>query len=1014
MLPHNLSLPSLRTRPGARLSALLALCFWAAPALAQGRFDSWTTENGLPQNTVRAIRQTRDGYLWVATENGLARFDGVRFTVFNRLNTPGVTGNRFTWLCESRDGDLWAATIDGGLMRYHDGRFTSYTTKDGLGSNFVWRVDEDAEGTIWVYLQNGLVKWQNGRMIPTTPEPHSKLNDLLFNPKYISYGSEFLGLWRLDRAGWSRFAYGKWSSIPLPPGLTDPMKLKIEWVHEDSQRRLWFNLPDRPGESYCVSGGRLTIFRGFPRGFRAFYQDRLGRLWLNNSAGQAMLWKDGRLTPLPGLRVLFNFHVVEDREGTFWIGTYDQGVARGRELVITVYRHPGGAEANFIYPIWQDRKGDIWVSSGFHGLTRLRADSQNSRFEDFPIDGRRQTSELSSMFEDVDGSLWLGTFRYGLARFDGRQLRQLPDLSAQIKGRVDVIHRDRAGNLWLGGQTGLYRLRDGMVTRFSPQDGLACDHVRALYEDGAGVLWIGGRGGVSQFKDGKFTSLTTADGLSSDRIITFHGDEKGTLWIGTYDAGLNRLENGKLTRFTMREGLHDNSVYQILQDDYGFFWISSERGVYRVRKAELDDFAEGRISYITSTPFGVADGLAVPGCSGGLQPAGFKARDGKLWFATGDGVAVVDPTIVPFNPTPPPVMIEGCILDLQPVDFRNGVRITPEQDILEINYTGLSFIKSEKMRFRYKLQGLDRDWVEAGTRRTAYYPYLPPGSYNFTVIAANSDGVWNLEGSSLQITVLPPLWRTWWFISLVTLAAASVIAGAWKYRVAQLRRIDAAHQAFARQLIASQENERKRIAGELHDSLGQSLVIIRNWALIGAGQIEAGSPAREELDEINGAASRAINEVREIAYNLGPYHIERLGVANSIQDMVKRVAHISGVKITTDLDPLDGALSREAEMSLYRIAQEALNNVVKHSRASEARVTLKRETARIRLTISDNGKGFNPQTDVSPDNNGQTGLGLSGIAERVRLLKGELAIRSAPGQETTIEVVVNENIQKRE
>jgi len=318
------------------------------------------------------------------------------------------------------------------------------------------------------------------------------------------------------------------------------------------------------------------------------------------------------------------------------------------------------------------------------------------------------------------------------------------------------------------------------------------------------------------------------------------------------------------------------------------------------------------------------------------------------------------------------------------------------------------------MRFRYKLQGLDRDWVEAGTRRTAYYPYLPPGSYTFTVIAANSDGIWNTNGASLQITVVPPFWRSWWFLSLVTLAAASLIAVAWKYRVAKLRRIDAAHQAFARQLIASQENERKRIAGELHDSLGQSLVIIRNWALLGAGQLEPDSPAREELDEINGAASRAINEVREIAYNLGPYHLERLGLANSIQDMVRRVAQISGVNIATELDPLDGALTREAEMSLYRITQEALNNVVKHSHATEARVTLKREAARIRLTISDNGKGFNSQTDLSPDNNGQTGFGLSGIAERARLLKGELAIRSAPGQETTIEVVVNENIQKRE
>src|SRR5262245_22515098 len=210
MLPHNLSLPSLRTRPGARLSALLALCFWVAPSLAQGRFDSWTTENGLPQNTVRAIKQTRDGYLWVATENGLARFDGVRFTVFNKLNTPGITGNRFTSLCESHDGDLWAAIEGGGVIRYHDGVFTAYTTKDGLLTNIVRRVDEDAAGTIWIYHPNGVSKWRNGRLIPAAPDPVAPFNDNLTIRKYIAFGWESLGLWRLGASGWSRFAYGQW------------------------------------------------------------------------------------------------------------------------------------------------------------------------------------------------------------------------------------------------------------------------------------------------------------------------------------------------------------------------------------------------------------------------------------------------------------------------------------------------------------------------------------------------------------------------------------------------------------------------------------------------------------------------------------------------------------------------------------------------------------------------------------------------------------------------------------
>jgi signal transduction histidine kinase len=348
------------------------------------------------------------------------------------------------------------------------------------------------------------------------------------------------------------------------------------------------------------------------------------------------------------------------------------------------------------------------------------------------------------------------------------------------------------------------------------------------------------------------------------------------------------------------------------------------------------------------------------------------------------------------------VVIEETLLDRRPVPLESGLRIEPGRENLDIHYTALSFIRPEQMRFRYQLVGLDRDWVEAGTRRTAYYSHLPPGEYVFRVIAANSDGVWNAEGKSLAVIVLPPFYRTWWFTALTGLGLTAVLALGHKYRIRQLRRVQTAQQAFARQLIESQETERKRIAGELHDSVGQSLVVIRNWALLGAGQLAAQAPAREELDEISATASRAIHEVRAIAYNLGPYHLERLGLANTIQDMVSRLALVSRVRFTTELDPLDGALSREAEMSLYRIVQESLNNILKHAEAAEAKITMRHEADGVKLTVSDDGKGFDPQVPASSA--GQVGFGLSGMAERVRLLEGAWAVRSAPGQGTTIEV----------
>ncbi|HWK08819.1 MAG TPA: two-component regulator propeller domain-containing protein, partial [Vicinamibacterales bacterium] len=736
-----------------------------------------------------------------------------------------------------------------------------------------------------------------------------------------------------------------------------------------------------------------------------FYQDRRGVLWTNNDDGKAFLWKDGVSAALPDLTLKFAPAAIEDREGTVWIATQSHGLVRGRLRAVEMYRHPGGANANFIYPILQDRSGDVWVSSGFEGLTRLH----DGHFETLTIDGRRQTSEISSLFEDADRSLWVGLYRGGIARVADGQLRTETSLSAQINGRVDVIHRDRTGTLWFGGATGLYQWRDGRLAHFTSREGLPFDHVKAIYEDADGALWIGGYGGLSQFKNGAFRSWTHADGLSSDRVITLQGDDQGAIWIGT-DNGLNRLKDGRITRCTRKDGLYVDTVTQILSDSRGFFWICGERGISRVRRSELDAFAEGRVGSITSTPFAPGDSGSFE-CNGGMQPAGFRARDGMLWFPTSDGIAIVNPTLVPLNENPPPVVIESCRLDRESVDCRNELRIEPRQEVVEIAYAGLSFNDPEQMRFRYKLQGLDRDWVEAGDRRTAYYSHLPPGHYTFAVMGANSDGVWNETGAHLAITVIPPFWRTWWFRVLVGLsfvmAGGALVAGLWTFRIAQLRRTAELRDGFARQMISAQEAERARIAGELHDSLGQHLVIIRNWSQLGARLLEPQAPAREELDLIATTASQAIAEVREIAYDLGPYHLDRIGLAAALGDMLRRAAEASSMRVTTDLESHDGALSRDTEMNLYRIAQEALNNVMKHAQAKTVAVSLKHEGARIRLTIADDGVGFAPDPPAHARDGEGRGFGLTSIAERVRLLRGTLSIRSSPGQGTTVDVVLD-------
>jgi signal transduction histidine kinase len=367
-----------------------------------------------------------------------------------------------------------------------------------------------------------------------------------------------------------------------------------------------------------------------------------------------------------------------------------------------------------------------------------------------------------------------------------------------------------------------------------------------------------------------------------------------------------------------------------------------------------------------------------------------------------------NPEAAPLNPLPPPVQIETVKIDNAEADARGEIRVRPGQANLEIGYIGLSFIKPEQMRFRYKLIGQDQDWIEAGARRTANYSYLPPGRYTFNVIAANSDGVWNEAGASLRVVIVPPFYRTWWFLGLTGLSLGGLVMLIYRLRVAQLRKEHAVKEAFSRQLlesqeafsrrlIESQESERKRIAGELHDGLGQSLVIIKNRALHSLTEPGDLDLAMEQIEEIADAATHAILEAREIAYNLRPFHIDRLGLTTAIGAMARRAGNDS-LRFTTELDSIDGLLAPEQEINFYRIVQECLNNIIKHSEASQASVTIKRHDQMIELTIQDNGRGFTP--GVRQESANGSGFGLLGLNERARILGGMLTVTSAPGHGT--------------
>jgi signal transduction histidine kinase/ligand-binding sensor domain-containing protein len=984
--PRSASIPSI-------LGCCALVLGIASTAGAQYRFDVWTSDNGLPQNSINAILQTSDGYLWLATNGGLVRYDGLRFTVFNTANSKGLADNSINALCEDARGDLWLGTEEG-LVRKRGASFTTYTTANGLPINQVFDVQVDDNGRLLVCTKRGFICRDNDQFIDCggrDNQSEPSINNVL-------RGSAF----SVTDGRLSLLSRGQLFQVTLPDALP---KTGLRSVYRDREGGIWI------ATLLAVSrlkDGMLTTYTtrdGLPQSnIVAYCEDRLGNLWLGTGAGGLVKFKDGKFitfTTADGLSGNAIRRIYEDREGTLWVGTNGFGLNRLETPVIKSYSERDGLFGKEAYPICQDQSGAIWIGVG--GLHKY----QDGRFTRYPMNqtefarNRHLAYDTASSLCEDEGGIWIANAGAVFYLKNGTMLTK--DIVG-IPAMVYVIYKDRSGSLWAGTSAGLVRNRDGVRTIYTTSDGLAGDDIKAILEDRQGSLWVGTYGGLSRFEDGKFTSYAETDGLASRRIRSLYEDKNGALWIGTYDGGLSRFKDGRFTKCTAEDGLFDNGVFQILEDDSGNFWISCNRGIYRVSRRQLEDFADGKLRKITCIAYGKADGMIATECNGGRQPAGIRARDGKLWFPTMDGVAVVDPGLLVPNEDPPPLRIEAAEIDHNEVDLERGIEVRPGHYNLEIQYTALSFIKSDYISFKYKLDGLDENWVDAGTRRVAYYSFLPPGKYTFRVIAANSDGIWNTTGASINVTVVPPFWRTWWFSALVVIAAAGMALIFYERRVSGLRRAQALQEAFSRTLIESQESERKRIAAELHDSIGQSLLVIKNQAMLGQTDADDAAAAREQFDEISSTAGGAIEEVRSIAHNLRPYQLDRLGLTMAIKSIVNKVSESSAIVFRSDIDNIDRLLSPEAEINLYRVVQESTNNIIKHSRATEGRIVIERGKDLIGVSIEDNGQGFD--ANGSATDSPSAGFGLIGIAERARMLGGKCSIRSARGRGTKIDIKI--------
>ena len=965
-----------------RVAAIfLLLAATRTPALDPNRnlkefgHQAWLTENGLPQNTVQAIVQTRDGYLWVGTQDGLARFDGLNFAIFDKENTPAFKSNDIRFLQEDEQGRLWISTSYGLVCR-HDGQFKSFTTSEGLPDNSVGPVVEDNNGQVWIGTAGGLARFDNGNF-KTFAANQGLARNVIQTLYALPNGRILVG----TSGGLQFFDGNEFSPTNKPAG---PIPANITSIAGTKGGHMWIGTLD--GLFSVGDEGRTTTIALPNNRVSALHLDREGALWIATAGGVARLQGERleTFTSADGLSSNLVLSLFEDREGSIWIGTEAGGLNLLKSKKFNTFTTKDGLPTDLVKAIYQDPQGGIWIGSNGGGLTLFKG----GKFTTWTTRDGLSSDVVLSLAGDAQGVVWIGT-PDGLNRFQNGKFQTFTFADGLSNDLVRSVLVDRNGVLWVGTRDGLNSFRDNQFTTYTTRDGLANNFIGTLYEDSKGNLWVGTLGGLSKIKDGKFQTFTTKDGLSSNTVISLYEDAPGDLWIGTNGGGLNRLRADKFVAFS--NTLAADIIYRILEDQQKNLWCSSNKGIFRVNKNELDRVAGGGSGNVNPVFYGPADGTLTRECSGGGHPAGWKTSDGRMWFATIKGLAVIDPENIPLNTSPPPVAIEQISIDSQSIPLTQHLTLSPDASRLDFYYTALSFIAPENVRFKYKLEGFDDEWIDSGARRVASYTNLRPGNYKFRVIATNNDGVWNETGAAIDFYLKPHLYQTYWFylICVVLLALA-----AWQLYRMRVKRMSSQFQA----VLA----ERGRIAREIHDNLAQDILGISvQLELVARLMPAAAETAKGHLDRARILVRNSMTEARRYVWDLRSQELHKKDLASALRDTTNRLTAENDVEAVVEVAGPLRALPPEVETNLLRIGQEAINNAIKHAQAHRIDVALNFDTHSVRLCIRDDGRGFDTNEAIADGH-----FGLLGMRERAEQAGGVLSIESAKERGTQIVVDV--------
>ncbi len=962
--------------------------------------DSWENDDGLPQNSVISMVQTRDGYLWLGTINGLVRFDGRVFTVFNEDNTPGLGNSPIVSLFEDRRGDLWIGSEASGALRAHNGRIHPTGIGGGGSEARMLSICEDAQGSVWMTFKNGHL-WRRA-----------------------SDGSTNLFLPPPERVGGYKWAATDRDGRPW--FATDPSTFTVGTNSDLGRGRLVADaprasssvqmlLPSREGGYWRFGNDRIErwgtndagpVFT--PYAWRApvtsAAEDRDGNLLVGTlGEGVFHLDRSGKATAVESNRVLYVLSLIVDRENTVWVGTDGNGLLRLKPRLFQVVEPSHGLT---VRSVAEDAAGGVWM--GFNAFD-FSAPSvgylKDGIFRSYGRENGVFSPSVLSVLADRGGRVWAGSGG-GLFRLQGPRFATVQGAES-LQAPVPAIYPARDGSVLFGTGVGLIRWRDDLMELFSTRDGLTSDDISAVVEDAQGALWIGTRAsGLNRLHNGKVTVFRKADGLPSDEISYLYADAEDALWVGTRGGGLACHRQGRWHRFTTRDGLVSNHIGCVIEDGTGHLWIGSNAGLMRVPRRALIARGDGGSVLLNVRSFGRPDGLPTRECTLGSQPGAARGKDGRLWFPTVKGLVVVDPARILPNTNPPPVAIESITVDgeeqglhairSQPV---STLTLSPKHEHLEITFTSLNLSSPERARFRYRLVGHESEWIEAGANRVVHYSKLPAGSYRFQIVAANEDGLWSTRPAELALIVEPPFWRTWWFLGIVFASVLGVVAGVVHYISTQkLQR----QLANLRQQEAL-ERERSRIARDIHDQLGANLTQVSLLGELIEGDREEPEEVAAHAKQIQATALETSRALDQIVWTVNPSNDTLDGLVNYICKYAQEYLALAGLKYRLDVPAdLPGTpITPEIRHNLFLAAKEAINNVVKHAQANSAWLRLKIENGRFTIEIEDDGKGPAGMNEKRA----QSRNGLPNMGRRLEDVGGKFEIGPAPKRGTLVRLI---------